>query len=259
MSLLLLHHLGLGDHFMVHGIVREYCKKYDRVAIFALPHNYVSVSFMFRDLPNLTVLQGDEAFAREYIQRNASAPSTERYDEVKVLGFESLRRSGTPLEQQFYDLAGIALAKKWESFFVERDRAREEELFERIAPQGPYAFLHEDRTRDFTINRGKIRSDLALFVPDPAQTDNVFDYCTLIERAQEVHVIDSSFMFLIDCLPYTAPDQKLFVHRYARPNPSWKLPILKKPWHIILLKNYTSGLVAYIRQWLHEYKMRLGF
>lgn len=255
--MLLLHHFGLGDHFMCHGIVREYCKRYEKVAIFSLPHNYVSVSFMFRDLTNLTIIKGDEAFARDFIRRNETASGAEKYDGVKILGFEYLRRSGTPLEQQFYDLAGVDLAKKWESFYVERDYARERALLEKIAPKGDYAFLHEDTTRDFTINRERIPKQLAVYESDPALTDNAFDYCMLIEKAKEIHVIDSSFMFLIDCLVYDAPNQKLVVHRYARPNPTWKLPILKKPWRIIILANYTTGLFTYIRRWLHAVKVSL--
>lgn len=259
MRLILLHHFGLGDHFMCHGIVREYCKRYDHVTTFSLPHNYASVSFMYRDLANLTILKGDEAFAREFIRRNETATGPDKHDEVKIIGFEYLRRSGTPLEQQLYELAGVALEKKWDNFYVARDITREEALFARIAPQGAYVFLHEDRSRDFTINRGKIHPELSIYESDPALTDNVFDYCTLIERAREIHVIDSSFMFLIDCLPYITPGQALVVHRYARPNPWWKLPILKKPWRIILLKNYTTGVVTYVKQWLHQYKLRFGF
>ncbi len=257
MRVILLHHFGLGDHFMVHGIVREYCKRYKKVAIFSLPHNYASVSFMFRDLDNLTIIRGDEAFAREFIRQNETASGPEKYDEVKILGFEYLRRSGTPLEQQFYDLAGVDLAKKWDNFYVERDYAREQDLFEKIAPQEDYVFLHEDTSRRFTINREKIPKHFAVYTADPTLTNNAFDYCTLIERAKEIHVIDSSFMFLIDCLAYNAPGQKLFVHRYARPNPSWKLPILKKPWHIIVLENYTTGLATYVRRTLHAVKITL--
>jgi hypothetical protein len=70
--------------------------------------------------------------------------------------------------------------------------------------------------------------------PLKALTNNVFDYCTLIERAEEIHVVDSAFMFLVDNLSYSNPRQKLFVHRYARQNPPWNMPVLKKPWTIFL-------------------------
>lgn len=98
LRILLLHHLGLGDHFMCHGIVREYCKKYEKVGLFAWPRNYVSVSFMFRDLANLTIIEGDEESAREFIRRNETVSGPDKYDVVKIIGFENLRRSGTPSE-----------------------------------------------------------------------------------------------------------------------------------------------------------------
>lgn len=228
-SILLYHHLGLGDHIMCHGIVREYCKKYDKVSIFSKSHNYTSVSFMYRDLKNLTIIQGDDIFAENFILLNASM-----YDEVKRIGFQNLDRStGAPLEWQFYQLAGVPFEKKWSSFFVERDFEKEHALYDLVAPKKDYAFVHEDRERHYIINRDKIGGDCEIITPDKEVTENIFDYCTIIEKAEEVHVIDSSFMFLIDCLGYENPNQKLFIHRYARENNDWQLPILKKDWYVL--------------------------
>lgn len=228
-SILLYHHLGLGDHIMCHGIVREYCKKYDKVSIFSKSHNYPSVSFMYRNLKNLTIIQGDDIFAENFILLNAS-----KYDEVKRIGFQNLDRStGAPLEWQFYQLAGVPFEKKWSSFFVERDFEKERALYDLVAPKKDYAFVHEDRERHYIINRDKIGGDCEIITPDKEVTANIFDYCTIIEKAEEVHVIDSSFMFLIDCLDYENPNQKLFIHRYARENNDWQLPILKKDWYVI--------------------------
>jgi len=228
-SVLLYTHLGLGDHIMCHGIVREYCRKYDTVALLASPHTYASIVFMYRDLRNLTILRCDHLAATKYIADHSS-----EYTEVIKLGYDLLNKeSGVPLEEQLYALAGVPFEKKWESFYVSRDRAREQSLYEKIAPKGAYAFLHEDTRRGYKIKRRKISPHLILVEPDSALTENIFDYITLIEKATEIHVIDSSFMFLIDCLQYVNPHQRLFVHRYARPNPEWVLPILKKQWKIL--------------------------
>ncbi len=235
-SLLIYHHLGLGDHIMCHGIVREYSKKYEKVSLLCLPHNLVSVAFMYRDLKNLTVIKGDEEFIKNYLSQKSS-----RFDEVKVIGFQNLdRNSGVSLEKQFYQMAGIPLAKKWDSFFVERDMEKEKLTFEQARLPDEYAFLHEDTERNYRIDRKKIDGKFRVFAPSEKLTENVFDYCTIIEKAKEIHVIDSSFMFLIDCLKYENLEQKLFVHRYARENEAWKLPILKKNWHIITLGNGKS-------------------
>ncbi|MDE2173240.1 MAG: hypothetical protein KGJ31_01390, partial [Patescibacteria group bacterium] len=250
--LLLLHHLGLGDHFMCHGIVREYADRYSRVTIFSYPHNYRTVAFMFRDLANVDIRQvKDVEEARAYLRDHGA-----EYDETKVLGFENLdRTTGTALEKQFYDLAGVPLWKKWERFYVERDRAREQALFEKLALPEAYAFVHEDASRKYLIKRRLIGDRLAQFEPRPELTDNMFDYCTLIERATEIHVIDSSFMFLIDCLSYARPEQKLVVHRYARENNDWQLPILRKDWHILTAE---MGMFDPLRKFLERlYRLRM--
>lgn len=252
-SILLYHHLGLGDHIMCHGIVREYCKKYDKVTIFSKPHNYPSVSFMYRDLKNLTIIQGDDTFAEDFILSNTS-----KYNEVKRIGFQNLdRNTGAPLEWQFYQLASVPFEKKWFSFFVDRDLEKEHALYNLVAPKKDYAFVHEDTERHYIINRKKIGRDCAIITPNKEVTENIFDYCTIIEKAKEVHVIDSSFMFLIDCLDYENPDQKLFIHRYARENNDWQLPILKKDWYIITTNESNLDFLKKILRKLFQSKSPL--
>lgn len=236
-SILIHHHPGLGDHIMCHGIVREYAKKYDKVALFSLPHNFTSVSFMYRDLKNVTVIKGSEAFAEDFVTKHGSD-----YTEVKIIGFQNLdRMSSVQLEKQLYHIAGVPLEKIWDSFFVQRDLKNEQALFDLVAPNNEYFFLHEDVPRNYRIERKLIAKKYTVVSADSKITDNVFDYCTVIERAKEIHVIDSSFMFLIDCLQYENSDQKLFVHRYARENEVWKLPILKKNWTVLTLTDNAAG------------------
>ena len=60
----------------------------------------------------------------------------------------------------------------------------------------------------------------------------------VIEKAAEIHVIDSSFLSLIDCLQYENKSQKLYFHKYAREygkqkNNEWVYPVLRKDWQII--------------------------
>ena len=234
-TIILYHHLGLGDHIMCNGIVREYCKKYNRVIIFSKPCNYPTVSFMYRDLPNLTIIKGDDTIAKEFIQSNTHKLQKQKCDEVKYIGFQNLdRNSGIPLEWQFYQIADVSFEKKWNSFFIKRDFEKERVFFKQIVPKNNYIFLHEDTSRKYRIKRNLINKNYHIITTNIKHTDNIIDYCTIIEKAKEIHVIDSSFMFLIDCLSYNNPDQKLYVHRYARENNEWQFPILKKDWHILI-------------------------
>lgn len=132
-SILLYHHLGLGDHIICNGIVREYCKKYNRVAIFSKPHNYTSVAFMFRDLSNLTVIKGDDKFAKKFILLNKFGLARPKCNYVKVIGHEFLERNpNSSFDKEFYQIAEIDFAKKWDSFFVRRERERADSAKERV-------------------------------------------------------------------------------------------------------------------------------
>ena len=231
-SILLDHHNKLGDNIICNGLVREYCKRYDRVGIFCIPRYYISVSFMYRDLENL-VLETSMNHRDKQISRflNRFTLGEKHYDKIKILYDDT--ELGIPAERQFYALAGVPHEKKWSSFYVERNRAQELNFFDKVAPEAPYIFIHDDAVYGSRMQPQKLPSHLKAVRAQIDLTDNIFDYCTVLERAEEIHVVDSVFMFLVDCLPYQNPAQKLFVHRYARSNPPWRLPILKKDWAIL--------------------------
>jgi len=56
----------------------------------------------------------------------------------------------------------------------------------------------------------------------------IFDYLYTIEKAKEVHVMNSSFMNLIDCIQLR--QKGLFYHEYSRPDTN---TVLKLPWRIL--------------------------
>lgn len=232
-SILLDFHNKLGDNLIVNGLVREYCKRYDHVGIFCIPQYVESVSFMFRDLKNLRLeVVKNHRHKQYFLWLNAFRFGDRRYDEIKML--QNDPETGIIAERQVYALAGVPHQKKWDSFFVERDRTRELDFLTRVAGNEPYIFIHDDAIYGSSINQAKIASTLKVVRPGKTLTNNIFDYCTLIERAEEIHVVDSVFMFLVDNLSYDNPHQKLFVHRYARQNPPWNMPVLKKPWTILV-------------------------
>ena len=110
-TLLLYHHLGLGDHIICHGIIREYCKQY-HTTIFSKSHNYQSVKDMFCDISNLQILIGGDNFANSYILNNKN-----NFDKIMQIGFGDLNNTKS-FEQQFYNLANINFNKKWTNFYV---------------------------------------------------------------------------------------------------------------------------------------------
>lgn len=264
--ILLYYPFGMGDQIICHGIVREYARSYKHVTVLAKDHNYPSVAFMYRDTSNITVLEIHKT-PLELTETSVILDTPNRdqltFDLIKIIGLNYLvwDDQSIQFEKQLYDIAGVPLMKKWSNFFVERDLKKERVLFKKVALKHDYVFVHEDPERKYIINRDLLNKDLAVITPDKDLTNNIFDYCTLIENAKELHVIDSSFMFLIDCLPYHNPKQKLFVHRYARDNNECLLPILKKDWGILVerhdkwepIKDMLTAL------WFHRYYQKRRF
>ena len=50
------HHLGLGDHIIVNGLIRKLIKDDGLYFLFCKKHNVDSVEFMFKDLTNLKII-----------------------------------------------------------------------------------------------------------------------------------------------------------------------------------------------------------
>jgi hypothetical protein len=64
------HHLGLGDHIICNGLVRSLIKSTENYKMFVKPHNLVTVSFMYKDLKNLSFLVGDDSYSNNFIRNN---------------------------------------------------------------------------------------------------------------------------------------------------------------------------------------------
>lgn len=224
-------HHGMGDELICNGLVREYCNTYETVGIFCLKRNEPSVSFMYRDLSNLRIhVVRSHTERLRFLFFNAFRFGQNRYDDIRAIDAYD-EESGIRFERQVYKKFGVPLEKKWDSFFVKRDNEREEATLKKTGVSEPYQFVHDDSR--FPLDRTRISQTLPVIEPTKELTNNVFDCCLLIERAAEIHVVDSSFVVLIDCLPYVNSAQRLYKHQYARATPASQSPMLKKPWTIL--------------------------
>jgi len=209
-SIYIYHHLGLGDHIICNGLVRHFSKNYEKVYLFVKDHNFKSVSFMYRDLINIDfILVKNDNDAVAFIRDN-------RVRNLLKIGFDNLDTNGCTFDESFYKQCGINFSYRWSNFYVKRDNIREKILFEKFNIQeNNYVFLHDDKERGFEINREYIiNKNLKIITPSKGLTDNIFDYCYVIENAAEIHCMDSSFKLLIDSL--NPVSEKLYYHLYVR-------------------------------------------
>ena len=134
----------------------------------------------------------------------------------------------------FYVSAKIPLEEKWNKFYFQRDLEKEKNAFYNILnlkDEEEYIIVHDDPKNGRPFKSSLIPKGLKIINPSNFKEAGLFDFLYTFEHAKELHMMNSSFMNLIDTIQLkTGP---LFLHSYARtdmgPNPN---PKLKLNWTI---------------------------
>lgn len=208
--MIVLCNLGLGDHLLCNGLVRELAKTHDELTIPVWNHNLASVAWMYSDLPSITTISV------------SSSHELTKFDVPYALKLGCYDPAGYDQEHfdtEFYRQAAIPFSHRWDSF-------HSPESTHQVKWPTPFIFCHDDVVRGFTIPGNHLPDDIPVYRPRDSQ--NIFDYVWMIQNAQEVHVINSSFLILADSLMLST--DKLYFHRYPRPTAH---PTLRHPWKMI--------------------------
>ena len=171
---------------------------------------------MLRDCPNISILPLPLRRSWSYTRliQILSKPLP-----VEIVGLGSYGNNffpkGVRFDQNFYDQAGIDFDFRWSKFEVPRNDKRENEVFEFLGcHSGPYIFLHEDKNREFVIDRKRFDSKLKVVEPVKGSSPfSLFDYRRVLEEASDLHVIESPFAAFAESIDLS---QKLYAHIYAR-------------------------------------------
>jgi hypothetical protein len=190
------HHLGLGDHIICNGLVRSLIRENETYTMFVKGHNKKTVEFMYRDLKNLNFMVANDYDVKRFFNQNNISES----DKI-IAGFTWISGSKS-FDESFYLQNDVPISKRWEKFYVNRDLSKEKELFYKFdVVEGNYVFIHDDSTRNYNINEDLIiNKNLKIVRPVLGLTENVFDYCYLMQNSLESHFIDSSFRLIFDSL-----------------------------------------------------------
>ena len=201
MEMCIHHHLGLGDHFDMNGMVRYILEKFsDKVYVFSKSNYYEMIEFMYRDEPNIVVVWIDKDLNEDQ-QVSAFLEKNKQVFHVRI-GFENYP-TGKDVDENkncweyFYEQVGIDPSVRTEYFDVARDDKAEEALFAELNPYGvPFVFVHDDSERGYKI--GYEHFPLGMHVIKNDSSINIFSFLTILEEANEIHCMESSFKTLID-------------------------------------------------------------
>ena len=225
------HHLGLGDHLDCNGLVRFILEKNptEKVYVFSKSNYYSMIEYMYRDTENIEVIK----ISKEDEYGDVAKAVKKENGKLVVIGHQHYPGKQAELNQNkncwefFYDQVDIPYNVRYNYFYVERDIAEEERVYNKLNPNNePFIFIHEDAARGFTLDRSKFLNN-NLKVIENDVTENIFHFTKILEQAQEIHCMESSFKTLID---FYCKQENLFYHdiRESQPlgdysSPNWKV------------------------------------
>jgi hypothetical protein len=115
-----------------------------------------------------------------------------------------------------YDEINFPYSIRYSHFLVQRDIQREQEFYEKVIQHlgtTEYIVVSQEHGK---LDTSKIQEKCKVFYIDkgrsPIESNNVLDYCTLIERAQAFHGPNCGWAWLIEMLNLKCP--KLYMHQY---------------------------------------------
>lgn len=221
------HHLGLGDHFICNGLVNHLAE----TQIVHLPCKRAyraTIACLYGEQPNVDVFPVDDEAADV-------ADAAHRLNaEILRVGFGRVDRAR--FDRSFYEQLGVPFEYRYSKFRLPSRIPHEEDVFHALAGgHERYGLVHREASRGVYA----LRLPPSMFVIEITRRagaifENLLSYRRLIERAAEIHCVNSSVIHLVDSI---APLAALYYHDV------WK-------------RNFQTRLqwqtVAYRPRWPHE-------
>lgn len=226
------HHLGLGDHLDCNGMVRYILEHsgHESIGVFSKPNYFGMIEHMYRDNDNIKVFKvskEDEYGDVDNILKDNRAEYFMRVGHEYYPGKQAELSQDKNCWEFFYEQIDMSHSVRYDNFYVERDPEEEQRVFDKLNPNHePYIFIHEDAARGFTLNRDHFLNNNLKTIENDV-SENIFHFIKILEEAEEVHCMESSFKTLID---FYCKQDNLFYHdiRESQPlgqhsSPKWKV------------------------------------
>jgi len=202
-NLIIYHHLGLGDHIVCNGVVRHFSEPLE-IELLCKKQNVENVEFMYRDNNRINIVSVvDDNDANRYISKRLG--ETEYVIDVLRIGFAvgGQKHSDCLWDENFYRNAGVDFEYSWSKFYV---KPPEKAMIS--PPNNPYIFVHSTGSHKIDrIDYDKLPKNKEIIFSD--SNIKFFDYHSVIQNADEIHCINSSFKHLVDRIETKG---KLFYH-----------------------------------------------
>tara|TARA_R110000868_G_scaffold5669_3_gene33483 strand:+ start:1654 stop:2184 length:531 start_codon:yes stop_codon:yes gene_type:complete len=176
---------------------------------------------MFRDIENLLLEEVCNDQEADELIFKSNKP-------FKKIGFQGAY-GNVAWDESFYRQCGIDFNKRWSSFKYVRNLIMEDNLYKTLNPtREKYVLIHNKGSDGIDrIDYNNVNNSIKKIFVEKC-TDTIFDYTKLIENAEEVHCVSSSFIALVDSLDIK--NEIFFHNKNVRADSNFSL---KLKWKII--------------------------
>ena len=198
--------MGLGDFISCNAIIRKFCKQKKEVFFFCKINLLKNIKFMYRDLNNLTIIKiKDENEINNFLE---SIDLNKKNYQIIELGFDNffktistkLRNKNFTTDMVFYKQLNIPYSDRFKKTYWKRDFKNEKRVYKKLNPTNEdYIFVHEDPDRNIKIGK-YIVSKRKMKIIKNDKSEIIFNLGLVLERAQEIHLIESSIRHLVETL-----------------------------------------------------------
>ena len=215
------HHLGLGDHIDCNAMIRIFLEEYefDSVNVFAKEKYFDMIKYMYRDESNINIIKVPNEDEYNYISNFISENDIINFIKVghDYYPWGQEEKLGMGCAEIFYSQMDIPYERRFDDFYYERDEKEEKRLYEKLNPDNEeYIFVHDDTNRGFEISKEKLEEltgtkDIKIIRNDI--TENLFHFGMVLEKAKQIHCMESAFRSLVEILDTT---DELFFHNFRK-------------------------------------------
>lgn len=225
------HHLGLGDHIVMNGMVNYLSKYYKIIYLPAKEHNFTTIKFMFEKNDKVEVFK---------IGSHNEYQDIKSYSELKNLeilkvGFENLKLN-KEFNTEFYQQLNLSYNISFDYFDPNYVELENKNLLKHLRKYykcpDRYIILHlESSTGAYDIRKLNIKSDLPYILIEKKSDvfSNILYYLDALKEAEEVHCINSSVFTLVDRI---STNGKLYFHNIKK-EPYKSFTAFNKSWNYI--------------------------
>lgn len=220
--------------FVCNGMIRCLAACHQYVVVVAKRRYMATCRAMFADLNNVGLYPVNEEAIEVPLEKFAQLQF--RFLALGDHNTDTEWRKTDNWAAALYEHAGLPPSVMRDCFAAPRNPDREKALFTSLChTDEPYIFVHDDKHRGFNIIDAKLPKDIRVVTPgllneQSCPSDCLLDYALIMERAAEIHVMDSCFAWMQELLDL---NQKAYMHTYAKSGKAMCQAVFSNKWTFI--------------------------